>query len=110
MSAPTKPQRKRVHPVDEVLPLPKLAAYGFQHDLDVAAASALNSMRVFAYLLSLLCLGAHVTCVALSALADGFDCRRDDAGQLRERHGRARHGQGERCDRHPRGDPGRRFS
>ncbi|WP_109471650.1 hypothetical protein [Ornithinimicrobium cavernae] len=51
------------------------AAYGFQHDLDVAAASALNSMRVFAYLLSLLCLGAHVTCVALSALADGFGRR-----------------------------------
>ena len=51
------------------------AAYGVQHGLDVDAASALNSMRVFAYLLSLLCLGAYVVCIAVSALADGFSPR-----------------------------------
>ena len=51
------------------------AAYGVQHGLDVDAAAALNSMRVFAYLLSLLCLGAYVICVAVSALADGFSPR-----------------------------------
>ena len=32
-------------------------------------------MRVFAYLLSLLCLGAYVVCIAVSALADGFSPR-----------------------------------
>jgi hypothetical protein len=32
MSAPAKPTTgKRVHPVDELLPVPKLATYGFQH-------------------------------------------------------------------------------
>ena len=51
------------------------AAYGVQNGLDVDAAAALNSMRVFAYLLSLLCLGAYVVCIAISALADGFSPR-----------------------------------
>ena len=51
------------------------AAYGVQNGLDVDAAAALNSMRVFAYLLSLLCLGAYVVCIAVSALADGFSPR-----------------------------------
>ncbi|HSO70385.1 MAG TPA: hypothetical protein VLQ67_12185 [Arachnia sp.] len=48
------------------------AAYGVQNGLDVDAAAALNSMRVFSYLLSLLCLGAYVACLAISALTDGF--------------------------------------
>ncbi|MCC2592648.1 hypothetical protein LKO27_04355 [Tessaracoccus sp. OS52] len=48
------------------------AAFGVKNGLDLETAAAMNSMRVFAYLLSLLCLGAHVVCVALSALADGF--------------------------------------
>jgi hypothetical protein len=51
------------------------AAYGVQNGLDVDTAAALNSMRVFAYLLSLLCLGAYVLCVAVSALADGLSPR-----------------------------------
>ena len=51
------------------------AAYGVQHGLDVDTAAALNSMRVFAYLLSLLCLGAYVICIAVSARADGFSPR-----------------------------------
>ena len=51
------------------------AAYGVQNGLAVDAAAALNSMRVFAYLLSLLCLGAYVVCIAVSALADGFSPR-----------------------------------
>ena len=51
------------------------AAYGVQNGLDLDAAAALNSMRVFAYLLSLLCLGAYVVCIAVSALADGFSPR-----------------------------------
>jgi hypothetical protein len=51
------------------------AAYGAQHGLDVGVAAALNSMRVFAYLLSLLCLGAYVVCLAIGALADGFSRR-----------------------------------
>jgi len=51
------------------------AAYGVQNGLDVDSAAALNSMRVFAYLLSLLCLGAYVVCIAVSALADGFSPR-----------------------------------
>lgn len=51
------------------------AAYGVQNGLDVDAAAAMNSMRVFAYLLSLLCLGGYVVCVAVSALADGFSPR-----------------------------------
>ncbi|MGB5113333.1 MAG: solute carrier family 23 protein [Mycobacterium sp.] len=41
MSTPTKSQRKRVHPVDEVLPLPKLAAYGFQHVVAFYAGAVL---------------------------------------------------------------------
>lgn len=41
MSAPTKNQRKRVHPVDEVLPLPKLATYGFQHVVAFYAGAVL---------------------------------------------------------------------
>lgn len=51
------------------------AAYGVQQGLDVQAGAALNSLRVFAYLLSLLALGGHVLCVAVSALADGFSRR-----------------------------------
>ncbi len=51
------------------------AALGTKENLDVDSAAALNSMRVFAYLLSLLCLGAHVVCVAVSALADGVGRR-----------------------------------
>lgn len=51
------------------------AAYGAQQGLDLESAAALNSMRVFAYLLSLLALGGHVICVAVSALADGFSRR-----------------------------------
>ncbi len=31
MSAPPTSPVRRVHPVDEVLPIPKLATYGFQH-------------------------------------------------------------------------------
>ena len=50
------------------------AAYGVQNGLDVDAAAALNSMRVFAYLLSLLCLGAYVS-VSPSGLANGFSPR-----------------------------------
>src|ERR1700712_3607571 len=42
MSAPvTVPQQKRVHPVDEVLPLPKLATYGFQHVVAFYAGAVL---------------------------------------------------------------------
>ena len=42
MSAPvTTPKKKRVHPVDEVLPLPKLAAYGFQHVVAFYAGAVL---------------------------------------------------------------------
>jgi uric acid transporter len=42
MSAPsTTNKRKRVHPVDEVLPLPKLAAYGFQHVVAFYAGAVL---------------------------------------------------------------------
>lgn len=51
------------------------AALGFQQGLDVDAAAALNSMRVFAYILSLLCLGGYVICLAVSALADSFSRR-----------------------------------
>lgn len=51
------------------------AAYGVQQGLDLEAGAALNSMRVFAYLLSLLALGGYVVCVAVSALADGFSPR-----------------------------------
>ncbi|MGU3499822.1 solute carrier family 23 protein [Mycobacterium sp. C31M] len=41
MSAPTKSSKKRVHPVDEVLPLPKLATYGFQHVVAFYAGAVL---------------------------------------------------------------------
>jgi xanthine permease len=42
MSAPvTIPQKKRVHPVDEVLPIPKLATYGFQHVVAFYAGAVL---------------------------------------------------------------------
>ena len=51
------------------------AAYGVQHGLDLEAAAALNSLRVFAYLLSLLCLGAHTLSVAICALTDRFHRR-----------------------------------
>lgn len=51
------------------------AALGTKEGLDLQSAAALNSMRVLAYLLSLLCLGAHVICVAVSAMADGVGRR-----------------------------------
>jgi len=42
MSAPvTNPQKKRVHPVDEVLPIAKLATYGFQHVVAFYAGAVL---------------------------------------------------------------------
>ncbi|MDT5073627.1 MAG: uric acid transporter [Mycobacterium sp.] len=42
MSAPvTSAPKKRVHPVDEVLPLPKLATYGFQHVVAFYAGAVL---------------------------------------------------------------------
>ncbi|MCW2550603.1 MAG: xanthine permease [Mycobacterium sp.] len=42
MSAPvTNARKKRVHPVDEVLPLPKLATYGFQHVVAFYAGAVL---------------------------------------------------------------------
>ncbi len=45
MSAPTARQtekpKKRVHPVDEVLPIPKLATYGFQHVVAFYAGAVL---------------------------------------------------------------------
>ena len=42
MSAPvTTPARSRVHPVDEVLPVPKLATYGFQHVVAFYAGAVL---------------------------------------------------------------------
>ncbi|CAN5834505.1 solute carrier family 23 protein [soil metagenome] len=43
MSAPVAKtsQKKRVHPVDEVLPIPKLAAYGFQHVVAFYAGAVL---------------------------------------------------------------------
>ena len=57
------------------LPAGAAAAYGVQHGLDVDSAAALNSMRFFGFLLSLLCLGAYVLCLATSALADAFSPR-----------------------------------
>jgi OHCU decarboxylase len=42
MSAPAKSSNtKRVHPVDEVLPIPKLATYGFQHVVAFYAGAVL---------------------------------------------------------------------
>jgi len=42
MTAPTSVQQtKRVHPVDEVLPVPKLALYGFQHVVAFYAGAVL---------------------------------------------------------------------
>ncbi|HEX9831760.1 MAG TPA: solute carrier family 23 protein [Mycobacterium sp.] len=42
MAAPTTtPPKKRVHPVDEVLPIPKLATYGFQHVVAFYAGAVL---------------------------------------------------------------------
>ncbi|WP_199253763.1 solute carrier family 23 protein [Mycolicibacterium mengxianglii] len=42
MSAPAKPTHgKRVHPVDEVLPIPQLATYGFQHVVAFYAGAVL---------------------------------------------------------------------
>jgi len=42
MSAPvTQVQKKRVHPVDEMLPVPKLATYGFQHVVAFYAGAVL---------------------------------------------------------------------
>ena len=40
-SAPPLSTKKRVHPVDEVLPLPKLATYGFQHVVAFYAGAVL---------------------------------------------------------------------
>ncbi|MEU0495606.1 solute carrier family 23 protein [Mycobacterium sp. NPDC006124] len=40
-SAPPLTDKKRVHPVDEVLPLPKLATYGFQHVVAFYAGAVL---------------------------------------------------------------------
>jgi len=40
-SAPPLTTKKRVHPVDEVLPLPKLATYGFQHVVAFYAGAVL---------------------------------------------------------------------
>jgi hypothetical protein len=57
------------------LPAGAAAALGTKEGLDVDAAAALNSLRVFGYLLSLLALGGHVVCVAVSALADGVHRR-----------------------------------
>ena len=37
----TANQSKRVHPVDEVLPIPKLATYGFQHVVAFYAGAVL---------------------------------------------------------------------
>jgi hypothetical protein len=34
-----------VHPVDEVLPVPKLAPYGFQHPIAAARFSRLNELQ-----------------------------------------------------------------
>ncbi|MEF2977591.1 solute carrier family 23 protein [Subtercola sp. YIM 133946] len=42
----SKPARPRVHPVDEVLPVPKLAAYGFQHVLAFYAGAVLVPILV----------------------------------------------------------------
>ena len=42
MAAPTTANKpKRVHPVDEVLPIPKLATYGFQHVVAFYAGAVL---------------------------------------------------------------------
>ena len=45
-TAPTPTPAKRVHPVDEVLPVPKLAAYGFQHVLAFYAGAVLVPILV----------------------------------------------------------------
>jgi hypothetical protein len=57
------------------LPAGAAAAYGVQQGLDLEAAAAINSLRVFAYFLSLLCLGAHTLSVAICALTDRFHRR-----------------------------------
>lgn len=41
MSTMVTPSSKRVHPVDEVLPIPKLATYGFQHVVAFYAGAVL---------------------------------------------------------------------
>lgn len=51
------------------------AAYGAQHGLDLETAAAFTSLRVFAYLLSLLCLGAHTLSLAICAMTDRFHRR-----------------------------------
>ena len=51
------------------------AMYGAQHGLDVAAAFALNNMRIFCYFLSLMLIGGNVIGIAVSALADGVHRR-----------------------------------
>jgi xanthine permease len=45
-TAPAPAPAKRVHPVDEVLPVPKLAAYGFQHVLAFYAGAVLVPILV----------------------------------------------------------------
>ena len=40
-TAPTQPKRASRHPVDEVLPIPKLAIYGFQHVLAFYAGAVI---------------------------------------------------------------------
>jgi xanthine/uracil permease len=44
--ADTPVSSKRVHPVDEVLPAPRLAAYGFQHVLAFYAGAVLAPILV----------------------------------------------------------------
>ena len=51
------------------------AAYGVQHGLDLETAAAFNSLRVFAYFLSLPCLGAYTLSIAICALTDRFHPR-----------------------------------
>lgn len=47
MSAPvTTPKKKRLHPVDEVLPIPKLATHGFQHVVAFYAGAVLVSILI----------------------------------------------------------------
>jgi len=47
------------------------AMYGAQHGLDVDAAFALNNIRIFGYLLSLMLLAGSTLGIAISALQDG---------------------------------------
>ncbi len=51
------------------------AMYGAQHGLDLEAAFALNNLRIFGYILSLLLLGGSTLGFALAALSDRFHPR-----------------------------------